>query len=205
MAVNLSYGEAKVKIKLVFVLLLAIAGSGCALTQTVKQVDYVPSVDREAAAKISGKAVQIGLFGDNRGVENPALLFNKKNMYNNTMSGAYLAPKPLVEYVKDGVSASLKEAGVFSDTSGLVLTASLEDFDEEILMGFWSSKMRTKMTVRFSLHDGSRQIWNDTIIGKALIEKGDFVKQAVTLTTDDVVKQLMNNEQFKAAISGSEK
>lgn len=191
------------KIRLAFVLVLAMFGSGCALTQTVKQVDYVPSIDREAVARISGQPVKIGVFGDNRGVENPALLFNKKNMYNNTMSGSYLAPRPLVDYVKDGVSASLKEAGVLSDSSGLVLTATLEDFDEEVLMGFWSSKMRTKMTVKFSLKDGSRQVWNDTIIGKALIEKGDFVKQAVTLTTDDVVKQLINNEQFKASISGS--
>lgn len=191
-------------IKVAFILLLVMTLSGCALTQTVKQVDYVPNVDKGAVAGISGSTsvVRVGSFTDNRGVENPALLFHKKNMYNNTMSGAYLAQRPLVDYVKDGVVASLKEAGVISETNGLILTASLEDFDEEILMGFWKSKLSTKMTIKFTLRNGAKQVWNDTIIGKALIDKGDFVTQAVTLTSDDVVRQLLNNEQFKQAISG---
>jgi hypothetical protein len=191
------------KSKLALVFLLTMLSSGCALTQTVKQVDYAPKVDKAAVAGLAGHSVRIGSFTDNRAVENPAILFHKRNAYNNTMSGAYLAQKPLVEYVKDGVVASLKDAGTLSDTDGLVLTASLEDFDEEVQMGFWKSKMSTKMTVKFALRDGSRQVWNDTIIGKALIDKGDFVTQAVTLSTDDVVRQLMNNDQFKQAISGS--
>jgi len=188
------------RFKIAIIMLVALMGSGCALTQTVKQVDYKPVVDQAAVSKVAGGPVSIGTFTDNRGVENPALLFNKKNMYNNTMSGAYLAQRPLVDYVKDGVEASLREAGVLSASDGLVLNASLEDFDEEVLMGFWSSKLRTKMTVRFSLSKDGQQIWNDTIIGKGLVEKGDFVTQAVTLTTDDVVKQLMSNEQFVAAM-----
>ena len=187
--------------KVALVLLLAVVGSGCALTQTVKNVDYVPTVDKQAVSRIGGQPVRIGTFADNRGVENPALLFNKKNMYNNTMSGAYLAQRPLVDYVKDGVVASLREARVLSEADGMVLQATLEDFDEEVLMGFWSSKLRTKMTVRFSLSNGAQQVWNDTIVGRALIEKGEFVTQAVTMTTDDVVKQLVNNPQFAAALS----
>jgi len=174
--------------------------SGCALTQTQKQVNYVPSVDSSAIEGLSGAQVSVGDFTDNRGVENPALIFHKKNMYNNTMSGAYLAQKPLVEYIKEGVIASLHQGGALVESGSLVLRASLEDFDDELIMGFWSSKMRTKMTVKFSLWRGIDQVWNDTIIGKAMIEKGDFLQQAVTTTTDNVVKELMNHKEFKAAL-----
>jgi len=189
-------------IKIAFVVSLALLLNACALTKTQKDIAYAPKVDASAkTAFAQAQTISVGKFVDSRGVEDPNVLFQKKNMYNNTMLGSYAAKRPVVDYVREGIEAYMRSAGIESADSKLVLSASLEEFADELQMGFWKSKLKTKMMVKFRLQDQTgKLVWNDTIVGKALIDKGDYVAQSLTLTSDDVARQLFADEGFQAAL-----
>ncbi len=69
--------------------------TSCALSNSVKQINYQSNLkvsDRLSSSKI----VKIDEMKDMRGYSDEKVIFYKKNMYNQTMSGAYMAEKPVV-------------------------------------------------------------------------------------------------------------
>lgn len=185
-------------LKRIILFLTIIALQGCALTRTEVEIPYLPQT--EGAMTVSGSLI-LGVIEDKRAVEDPAVLFNKRNMYNNTMSGSYAAKRPVADYVRDGVEAFLNAAGVDSENAKLTLTGTLEEFEDELVMGMWTSTLNTKMLVRFTLRSEDGQVvWTDMVIGRGVIKKGNFVKQALTVTADDVARQLLENEGFRSAL-----
>jgi len=177
--------------------------SGCALTRTETKIPYSPAIGGDHLAATPAKKLAVAEVKDSRGVDDPTTIFQKKNLYGDTMSGTYAADRPLTTILREGIMSGLQEKG-FLDGSGdqkLTLSASIEDYSYDTIMGMWKSTLKPKMIVRFELKDEAGTIvWQDSIVGRSSINNGDYVVKSVTTTIDDVVTKLVSSPAFAKAV-----
>lgn len=193
----------KILLNLIMIFSLGLLTS-CAYSRTEMKVDYSPNIRAVSLFSPSSKSIIIAQVKDERGVSDPALIFQKSNAYGKT-TGYYAADKPLAEIINTGLIKGLESSNyrLAPDNANYVLLATLQDLAADKIQGAWSGgTLKTKMTIRFEVIDKSsgKGIWRDTLIGRSSIECGwcvPYFNQAVTLTTDDVISRLLDNQAFQ--------
>lgn len=185
----------KSKLNLMILGILLILKS-CALTDSVKALNYEPNVKIESTLEKT-KNVKVEEMKDDRGYDNDKVIFYKKNMYNQTMSGAYVAEKPVSKILTEAIKNGLEQKKVVLDNSGgYVLKSSLQKLDYESISGFSSVRVIPQISVKFQLVDEQGKIvWTDIITGKANIKGVNFEK-FMNPAIDNLVEQLLSNDDF---------
>ncbi|MFP7658063.1 hypothetical protein [Chryseobacterium proteolyticum] len=171
--------------------------TSCALSNSVQQINYQSGlkIDNKLA---SSKTVQIDPMKDTRGYQDNKVIFYKKNMYNQTMSGAYMAEKPVSEILTDAIKNGLKEKNVNlgSDNKSFTLKSELQKMDYEAISGFSTVQLIPQITVKFQLIDNEgKVVWTDLITGKANTKGAKFEK-FLPPAIDNLVEQLVNSQDF---------
>jgi hypothetical protein len=178
--------------------------SGCAFTRSESKIIYNPVIGGDRLAVPPTKHLVVADVLDSRGVQDPTTIFQKRNAYGQTMSGVYAADRPVAKILHEGIVAGLNQKGFITDAPGekRVLTSSIEDYTFEMISGVWQATLKPKMIVRFQLKDAISNdiVWQDTIVGRTTIEKGDYIVQSVTATINDVVTQLVTSPTFIKAV-----
>ena len=180
--------------------------TSCAFSRTEMKVDYTPNIQAVSLANPSAKSVAIAQVKDERGVTDPTVIFQKNNAYGKT-TGSYSADKPVAEIIRAGLIQALEDKNyrLAPVNANHEIRTTLQDLDYEFIQGIWSGTLKTKMTARFEVIDKSsgKEIWRDTIIGRSSVECSFFssndIIQALSLTTDDVISRLLNNQYFQDA------
>ncbi|WBV56919.1 hypothetical protein PFY10_00500 [Chryseobacterium daecheongense] len=171
--------------------------TSCALSNSVQQINYQSGlkIDNKLA---SSKTVQIDPMKDTRGYQDNKVIFYKKNMYNQTMSGAYMAEKPVSEILTDAIKNGLKEKNVNlgNDNKSFTLKSELQKMDYEAISGFSTVQLIPQITVKFQLIDNEgKVVWTDLITGKANTKGAKFEK-FLPPAIDNLVEQLVNSQDF---------
>jgi len=174
----------------------------CALTNSIKTINYVPNVKVEN--KLSGtKSLSLEELKDGRGYDNPKIIFYKKNLYNQQMAGAYTVEKPLAEIVRQGLLKGLEDKGVtlINTQSNFTLKGTIQKVDYEVISGFFSGDIITNIVVKFELvNNETKKIeWMDIITGKDKVRGAHFDK-FISLSIDNLSKQLIENQSFIEAL-----
>jgi ABC-type uncharacterized transport system auxiliary subunit len=182
---------------------------GCAMTEQSVVVDYSPgtSISRPSADSVAGR-VLVGRIEDKRGLANPNIILHKENLYGDTMSGAYLAEKPVAEIVRGGLAYAFGSPvdGTGTDRR-FELYGSLLDFDYETISGFWTARLNSKMSVQLYLREVSTKnvVWNETFIGRGHVEKfsgsADAVDKMLSAALDDLIPQVQQSESLNSKVA----
>ncbi|MGV4413294.1 hypothetical protein [Chryseobacterium sp. T1] len=171
--------------------------TSCALSNSAKQINYQSNMKIDNKLS-SSKTVQIEAMKDARGYQDEKVIFYKKNMYNQTMSGAYMAEKPVAEILTEAIKNGFKEKNipVNNVTNDYILKSELAKLDYEAISGFSTVQLIPQITVKFQLIDKSgRVVWTDLITGKANTKGAKFEK-FLPPAIDNLVEQLVNNQDF---------
>ena len=170
--------------------------TSCALSNSVKQINYQSNL--KVGNKLSySKTVQIEPMKDTRGYQDEKVIFYKKNMYNQTMSGAYMAEKPVAEILTEAVKNGFQEKNIsVNGSNDYILKSELEKLDYEAISGFSTVQLIPQITVKFQLIDkDGKVVWTDLITGKANTKGAKFEK-FLPPAIDNLVEQLVNNQDF---------
>lgn len=176
--------------------------TSCALTNSVQSINYSPSLTISDKLP-SSKQVKLEPMKDERGYDDERIIFYKKNMYSQTMSGTYLAENPVTEILLNAIENGLKEKGIQynSQHEDLILKSWLIKLDCEAISGFASVHMIPEITVKFQLLDNNNKvIWTDILVGKVKTKGGSF-KEFMPPAIDALVMKLVENQAFLNAIS----
>lgn len=114
-----------------------------------------------------------------------------------------MAPKPVVEIMREALTQSLTRSGVTLEAgSRLELRAELQEFRLEVIQGFWTAQGNTRLQVRFELVDNleSKTVWRDTLIGRSSVKAAIGTKEHVAKlfedATTDLLGQLLKSPDF---------
>ncbi len=187
-----------------FVMIFSIVSlTSCAFSRTEVKIDYTPNISAASLGSASIKSVTVAQVKDDRGVSDPTIIFQKSNAYGKT-SGCYAADRPISEIIKTGLIQALggKNYRIETKSADYELLTTIQDFSYEFIDGFWTGTLKPKMTARFEVIDraSGKGIWRDTVIGRSSIKCGacsDYMVQALTLTTDDVISRLLEEQSFQ--------
>ncbi|ASK28680.1 hypothetical protein CEY12_00500 [Chryseobacterium sp. T16E-39] len=171
--------------------------TSCALSNSVQKINYQSNLKIDNKLT-SSKVVQIDPMKDTRGYQDNKVIFYKKNMYNQTMSGAYMAEQPVAEILTDAIKNGLKEKNVNlnSDNKSFTLKSELQKMDYEAISGFSTVQLIPQITVKFQLIDNDgKVVWTDLITGKANTKGAKFEK-FLPPAIDNLVDQLVNSQDF---------
>ena len=194
--------------KKVFLMLVvaALCCSGCAMTVEKVSLNYKPPVPAIQGAALAAK-LDVAQVQDNRGHENPCLLYNKINGHGNTAIGGYAAEKPLANIVtdalKDYFAAYPAKSGAGSHYE---LAGTIEDSGYTVTSGWFSNGLITELTMKFYLKDLNDKsiVWNDTFTGKGNLEKwsgfNGGIEESFRLALDNLMEKLSSSEPFKNKI-----
>lgn len=186
----------KSKFKIFVLGISLISLTSCALSNSVKQINYQSNL--KVGNKLSySKTVQIEPMKDTRGYQDEKVIFYKKNMYNQTMSGAYMAEKPVAEILTEAVKNGFQEKNIsVNGSNDYILKSELEKLDYEAISGFSTVQLIPQITVKFQLIDkDGKVVWTDLITGKANTKGAKFEK-FLPPAIDNLVEQLVNNQDF---------
>ncbi|WP_379965888.1 hypothetical protein [Epilithonimonas sp. UC225_85] len=177
--------------------------TSCALSNSIEKINYQPAYTVEKTVT-SASGVKVEPMKDERGYTDEKVIFYKKNMYNQTMSGAYLAEEPVPQLLTKAISSGLVKKGInITGTTNKTLKSSLQKFDYEAVSGFSSVQLIPQITVKFQLIDENNKIvWTDILVGKANTKGANFSK-FLPPAIDNLVVQLINNESFLQALEGN--
>lgn len=185
----------KIKISVIILGISLLILKSCALTDSVQNLNYVSNFKVENTLEKT-KKVKVEEMKDDRGYDNDRVIFYKKNMYNQTMSGAYVAEKPVSEILTDAIKSGLEQKKVNVDSGEYVLKSTLQKLDYEAISGFSSVRIIPQISVKFQLVDEQgKVVWTDIIIGKANI-KGVKFEKFMNPAIDNLVEQLLSNDDF---------
>lgn len=182
-------------------LLLCSTLTGCAFTVHDVKVNYQynASVSQDLS-KINKSPVKIGEFKDERGIQNPRMIFNMQNLNGQTTTGGWQAEKPVAEIIRDGITQGLEKAKLpLSDTGGqLELKGELLEFDYKAIMGAWEGTIQPRLMVKLQIVDSTSHtiIWKDTLISKASITGNTEIQNYLKATIDQLVGDLLEDEYF---------
>jgi hypothetical protein len=185
---------------LILISLASFGLTSCALTNSVQKINYEPKFTVNEKLE-KPQIITIEAMTDNRGAADNKLLFNKKNMYNQTMSGAYLSEKPVTEILQEAIVYGLNKKNISnSSNTELTLKSQLEKLDYEAISGFTTVQLIPQITVKFRLIDSNNKvIWMDMITGKATTRGTNFSK-FFPPAIDNLVNQLLESEEFISQI-----
>lgn len=185
---------------LILISLASFGLTSCALTNSVQKINYQPKFTVNEKLE-KPQIITIEAMTDNRGAADNKLLFNKKNMYNQTMSGAYLSEKPITEILQEAIVYGLNEKNISnSSNTELTLKSQLEKLDYEAISGFTTVQLIPQITVKFRLVDANNKVvWMDIITGKATTRGANFSK-FFPPAIDNLVNQLLESEEFISQI-----
>ena len=176
--------------------------TSCALSNSIQKINYKPTLNITNQIA-SSKQVKIESMKDDRGYNDGKVIFYKKNMYNQTMSGAYLEEKPVSEILMSAIENGLKEKGINYDSvnGDVFLKSWLQKLDYQSISGFSTVQLIPEITVKFQLLDSDHKvIWTDIITGKAKT-KGTNFEKFMPPAIDDLVMKLIENQEFLNAIN----
>lgn len=176
--------------------------TSCALSNSIERINYKPTLNISNKLS-SSRQVKIEPMKDERGYDDEKVIFYKKNMYNQTMSGAYMEEKPISSILFSAIENGLKEKGInYNSQNGEVILKSwLQKLDYEAISGFSTVQLIPEITVKFQLLDSNNKVlWTDIITGKAKT-KGVKFEKFMPPAIDDLVMKLVNNQEFINAIN----
>lgn len=191
-------------LKLGAFVLLTSSLTSCALSNSIEKINYQPAYKVQKTITFSN-SVKVEPMKDERGYNDEKVIFYKKNMYNQTMSGAYLAEEPVPQMLTKAITSGLVAKGIKVDaqSSQKTLKSSLQRFDYEAVSGFSSVQLIPQITVKFQLLDENNKIvWTDILVGKANTKGANFAK-FLPPAIDNLVVQLIENESFIQALEGN--
>src|SRR5690606_30547915 len=142
----------KSKFKIFVLGISLISLTSCALSNSVKQINYQSNLKIDNKLS-SSKTVQIEQMKDTRGYQDKKVIFYKKNMYNQTMSGAYMAEKPVAEILTEAIKNGFKEKNISVNDAinDYILKSELAKLDYEAISGFSTVQLIPQITVKFQL------------------------------------------------------
>lgn len=186
----------KAKFTTLFLGISLLTLTSCALSNSVKQINYQSNLkvsDRLSSSKI----VKIDEMKDMRGYSDEKVIFYKKNMYNQTMSGAYMAEKPVSEILTEAIKNGFNEKNIsVNGSNDYILKSELQKLDYEAISGFSTVQLIPEITVKFQLVDkDGKVVWTDLITGKANTKGAKFEK-FLPPAIDNLIQQLINNQDF---------
>ena len=186
----------KSKFKIFVLGISLISLTSFALSNSAKQINYQSNLKIDNKLS-SSKIVQIEPMKDTRGYKDEKVIFYKKNMYNQTMSGAYMAEKPVAEILTEAVKNGFQEKNIsVNGSNDYILKSELEKLDYEAISGFSTVQLIPQITVKFQLIDkDGKVVWTDLITGKANTKGAKFEK-FLPPAIDNLVEQLVNNQDF---------
>jgi hypothetical protein len=192
------------------IVLLSILTSGCAFTRTTVAVNYSSTVFRPLGEPPASRLI-VGEVGDTRTVSDKYVLCQKYNGYGQRCSGAYVAREPVANIYRNGLIEALEKNGFMQTNAALgdfILRADIQDFDHDVIVGFWTATVKPKLTVRFELVDAKTgiSVWHDTLIGKDSLETawgtGQFLVQTFNRAADSTISQLISDSTFRNYVLG---
>lgn len=140
--------------RLMFVSFIAVTiFYGCAFTNTSVPINYMgPQFIPSAFQTKPSKALQIGKVIDQRTIADPRMICNKQNDYGKT-SGMYLAEKPVADILTEAFNYALVKSNYNVNREGIFeINGTLMDFNIEVLMGFWSGEIKSKLNMTYIPH-----------------------------------------------------
>jgi hypothetical protein len=183
--------------------------TGCAFSSGEIKLNYQPPSDLPGNhASAPHQSLSVGPITDERGVE-PKLLMHKVNGYGQKTTGAYLAEQPVAEIVESSVRTALQTAGyqVTEQGNQKILKGRLITLDFDVVAGFVSATLNTKLLVEFTLYDQATQqvVWKDTIIAHGTKRSGsmfseDYIRPAFAQAMDDLIQKLVTTDAFNQAL-----
>lgn len=184
---------------------LVVLSTGCAFTRTTVAVQVSATASKPLDQSPTAKLV-VGQVEDSRPVSDKLVLTQKYNGYGQRTSGAYIAKEPVADIFKQGLEKVLENNRFTKATNQttLEITAKIQEFDHDVITGFWTATVKPKLSVRFELFDKSSgaSVWHDTFVGRATLETawgtGAFLVQTFDKACDDVYLQLISDNSFRA-------
>lgn len=171
--------------------------TSCALTNSIQKINYKPAY--VINQKITNtKVIKVEEMNDERGYADNKVIFYKKNMYNQTMSGAYVEEQPISTILINAVKNGLVEKGITNGTvnSSLTLKSWLQKLDYQAISGWSTVQIIPEITVKFQLLDSNNKVvWTDVINGKSNTKGANFEK-FLPPAIDDLVLKLIENQEF---------
>ncbi|SHK35441.1 YajG family lipoprotein [Epilithonimonas mollis] len=192
-------------LKFVIVFLTGSLLTSCALSNSIEKINYQPAYTVNNTVT-SASSIKLEPMKDERGYTDEKVIFYKKNMYNQTMSGAYMAEEPIPQLLTKAINSGLVKKGITVNAEGKskTLKSTLQKFDYEAVSGFSSAQIIPQIMVKFQLYDeNNKVIWTDILVGKANTKGTNFSK-FLPPAIDNLVVQLINNESFLQALEGSQ-
>lgn len=176
--------------------------TGCAFTKTPSQVTFAPGLS--APLRDAKAALRLAEVKDSRAISDNRVLVQKRNAYGKT-TGAYVAQMPVADLFRDGLHSAFQTNAfrVAKENNAYDLKADIQEFDYDIIGGFWTATVNPKFQVRFELFETStgNSVWRDTMTGRSQHKTawGDaaFVARTFSTTADDVVRQLIADKSFR--------
>jgi ABC-type uncharacterized transport system auxiliary subunit len=187
------------------VTLLGVLATGCAFSKTPVTVNFAPTVQQPLTAAASS-TLQVGKVKDSRPINDPAVLVQKRNGYGQVTSGSYVAQKPIAELFRDGLASALNANGFKpgSGASKYEIRGDVQEFDFDVITGFWTAEVKPKLIVRFELVElaTSKPVWRETYVGRhtAKTAWGDstFMVEMFNQAAENAVKQLLEDNSFRS-------
>ena len=180
--------------------------TSCALSNSIEKINYQPAYTVEKTVVSSANSIKLEPMKDERGYNDDKVIFYKKNMYNQTMSGAYIAEEPVPQLLTKAINSGLIKKGISVNTGNTTRTLKsiLQKLDYEAVSGFSSVQLIPQITVKFQLLDENNKIvWTDVLVGKANTKGTNFSK-FLPPAIDNLVLQLINNDSFLQAIESNQ-
>lgn len=193
--------------------ILGVVASGCAFTRTTVNVRLSPTAAKPLG-QIPVAQLVVGQIEDTRPVGDKFVLTQKYNGYGQRTSGAYVTKEPVTDIFKQGLLNVLQSNGFTQAATNLAtleLKANIQDFDHDVITGFWTATVKPKLTVRFELFDKDTgaSLWRDTLVGRATMETAwgasEFLVQTFDRVCDDIFLQLISDNSFRQLIINQRK
>ncbi|HTH48070.1 MAG TPA: YajG family lipoprotein [Candidatus Limnocylindria bacterium] len=186
-------------------MLLGVLATGCAFTKTPVTVNFGPNVQEPLTAAASS-TLQVGKVRDSRPVNDPAVLVQKRNGYGQVTSGSYIAQKPVAELLRDGLASTLRANGFNpgNSASKYELRGDLQEFDFDVISGFWTAEVKPKVMLRFELVElaTGKPVWRETYVGRHTAKTGwgdsVFIVDMFNKAAENALKQLLEDNAFRA-------
>lgn len=185
--------------------------TGCAFTRTKTNLEFTNFAQLRTAQIQSTVPVSVGPVRDSRSVKDPHVIMHKKNGYGQTTTGAYVTERPVGELFRDAIQETLSASGfvVAEENGRYELRTNIQDFDFEVITGFWKGTVKPKLSVRFELvdPDTGSSVWHDTYVGRQTFETGwesaELVAEMFSNSAMDVLDQLVNDANFQAELAST--
>lgn len=187
-----------------FLLPLILLLGGCAFTMDEKTINYAfAPPGGEVTALNTEKSIQVGEITDDRNPSHPNLIFNKMNLNGDVTTGGYLAEKPIVEIIREGIVSGLDAALVdVREDADLELTGRLRELRYEAKTSWTKAELHLSMTIQIVLKDRKTQevLYSENVMANDVLTEDIKVETAFVEIMDDWILELLRSEFFRSRI-----